>query len=316
MHTNSGMQPFLPNAPSMPPPDNFSVTSPPMSPLVLPVQRRAIPPGPEPSSPRYNNVHMTTQSAMRSVQNGLQSARPRDPSPQEHNPPSRGSPERSTSSSSNTLVDEPQPSPPLPNPYDTRVQDAPHARRTDSTRVSRPGSMALPRPDLPPSNVVPRPDIPLPPRMEKQSALPPHHRPKKLVMPAPLQQKQPAQRLEPGQAHVAFLAQRHGAAPAMPPTAPSSSSSSTAASSQQQQQQPQAQARAKDIPISHGPNVLKKRHTLGGPQPLTDVPASNTTAAMFAARVRFSEPPPPRTESKEERKRREKEEKRERDREK
>lgn len=67
--------------------------------------------------------------------------------------------------------------------------------------------------------------------------------------------------------------------------------------------------------MSHGPNVLKKRHTLGAPQPAADVPTSSSTAAaMFAARVRFCEPAQPkREESKEERKRREKEEKREKD---
>ena len=183
-----------------------------MSPLVLPVQRRAVPSGPEPSSPQYNNVHMTLQNAMLSAQNGalpvLQSTRSRDRPPQVYTPHSRGSQERSSTDSLTTLVDTPQSSPPLPNPYspiDARVQDVPHARRMDSTRASRPGSIALSRPDLPPSNVVPRPDIPLPPRMDKQSALPPHPRPKKLVMPAPLQQSQPPERLESGQAHVAFL---------------------------------------------------------------------------------------------------------------
>ena len=57
--------------------------------------------------------------------------------------------------------------------------------------------------------------------------------------------------------------------------------------------------------MSHGPKVLKKRHTIGA-QPPSEVAASNATAALFAARVRFAEPV--REETKEERKRREKEE--------
>ncbi len=73
--------------------------------------------------------------------------------------------------------------------------------------------------------------------------------------------------------------------------------------------------------------MLRKRHTTGGvplslPMPLqmpmaqgAEIPASNTTAALFAARVRFAEPP--REETKEERKKREKEQaKREKEREK
>ena len=58
--------------------------------------------------------------------------------------------------------------------------------------------------------------------------------------------------------------------------------------------------------MSHGPKVLKKRHTMGGAPQAPEASASNATAAMFAARVRFAEPP--REETKEERRRREKEE--------
>ena len=57
--------------------------------------------------------------------------------------------------------------------------------------------------------------------------------------------------------------------------------------------------------MNQGPKVLRKRHTVGGPPAPGEIPASNATAAMFAARVRFAEPP--KEETKEERKRREKE---------
>ena len=68
--------------------------------------------------------------------------------------------------------------------------------------------------------------------------------------------------------------------------------------------------------MSHGPKVLKKRHTTSGPPsaPVAipaagagEIPASNTTAALFAARVRFADPAK-KEETKEERRRREKEE--------
>ena len=58
--------------------------------------------------------------------------------------------------------------------------------------------------------------------------------------------------------------------------------------------------------MNQGPKVLRKRHTVGGPPAPGEIPASNATAAMFAARVRFAEPP--KEETKEERRRREKEE--------
>ena len=72
----------------------------------------------------------------------------------------------------------------------------------------------------------------------------------------------------------------------------------------QQGQQQQQQVRAKDIPISHGPKLLRKKHTAGAPQPEPSM-ASNATAAVFAAKVRFAEPA--REETREERKKREKE---------
>ena len=126
-------------------------------------------------------------------------------------------------------------------------------------------------------------------------------------MPAPLQQSaQQNQHLQPGQAHVEILAQRHGPSAPPPPSRPPAGSAPSITTAQQQHQYQHPQARAQDIPMSHGPKVLRKRHTVGGAQPDVEAAPSNATAAMFAARVRFAEPP--KEETKEERKRREKEE--------
>lgn len=131
-------------------------------------------------------------------------------------------------------------------------------------------------------------------------------------MPAPLQQNQ-SQSLQQGQGYVEFLAQRHG-----PPPMTSVPGTSASATSQQPQQQ-QQQVRAKDIPFSHGPKLLRKKHASGVPgqpetsssSPSSSFPSSaampsNATAAMFSAKVRFAELP--KEETREERKKREKEE--------
>ena len=130
-------------------------------------------------------------------------------------------------------------------------------------------------------------------------------------MPAPLQQNQ-RQNLQQGQAHVEFLAQRHG-----PPPMVSVPGTSASATSQYQPQQ-QQQVRAQDIPFSHGPKLLRKKHAFGvpgQPEPSSSSPSSSSpssvampssaAAAMFSAKVRFAEPP--REETREERKKREKE---------
>ena len=58
--------------------------------------------------------------------------------------------------------------------------------------------------------------------------------------------------------------------------------------------------------MSHGPKVLRKRHTTTASAIApTETSASNTTAAMFAARVRFAEPLAPKEETKEEQKKEE-----------
>ncbi|KAI0756768.1 hypothetical protein C8Q80DRAFT_1264788 [Daedaleopsis nitida] len=260
--------------PPMPPSGNFPVTSPPMSPLMLPNQPRQ-------QQPQAPSPQRTMQS---------------QPPPPPSDPPRRAPYETNLHSPAQSVFPDARPS----------RQDAP-------SQTARPVSMLQGRPDLPSSSVVPRPDISLPPRrQEKSASLLPRHLPRKLVMPAPLQQStQQNQRLQPGQAHVEILAQRHG--PAVPPKQPSAVRPPPAMTTQQpQQQQQQPQGRAKDIPMSHGPNLLKKRHTLGAPSSgpaqgdAGDAGGSNATAAMFAARVRFAEPP--KEETKEERKRREKEE--------
>ncbi|KAI0801033.1 hypothetical protein C8Q74DRAFT_1214769 [Fomes fomentarius] len=301
----NGVQQLGPDVlPPMPPAENFPVTSPPMSPLALPVQRRG--PAPPPTPDQYSNMHMSAMHATPAMRNAPllepESSRMQQQQPPQQAPvpPRRSSPPRPTPAQREA----PQPSPPLVSPYSPNesVANARPSRR--GAPPSRPVSTMHPRPELPSASAVPRPDIALPPqRQDKNPSLLPRHLPKKLVMPAPLQQSaQQNQRLQPGQAHVEILAQRH--APAVPPKQPSPEPSPSASSHQQHLQQ-QQQPRARDIPISHGPKVLKKRHTIGAPQP-AEVPASNASAAMFAARVRFAEPVM--QETKEERKRREKEE--------
>ncbi|RPD57057.1 hypothetical protein L227DRAFT_507479 [Lentinus tigrinus ALCF2SS1-6] len=299
--------------PPKPPAEDFPVGSPPMSPLALPVRRHAPPAGQPPPTPdQYNNVHM---NAMRATPAARAAALPEQGSrmhqqPQAQQVPPVPSPQYATRRSSPPAPAETsQPSPPLTNPYspvETSFRDQRPSRRDSAPSGSRPISTAQPRGDLPPSNLVPMPDISLPPsRQDKPPSLLPRHLPKKLVMPAPLQQSaQQNQYLQPGQAHVEILAQRHGTSVPSPSRSPVGSPPSIATAQQQQHQHPQT--RAQDIPMSHGPKLLRKRHTVGGTQP--DVPAasSNATAAMFAARVRFAEPP--KEETKEERKRREKEE--------
>ncbi|KAI0720024.1 hypothetical protein C8T65DRAFT_736197 [Cerioporus squamosus] len=310
----NGMQQQLdPNAlPPKPPAENFPVGSPPMSPLMLPVQRRVPPTGPSPPTPdQYNNVHLSTVHATPAVR---PAAFPEQASWMRQQPQSQQAPpapQRSAQRSSPPLpVEASQLSPPLTNPYspvDSSFRDQRPSRRDSPPSGSRSLPTGQPRADLPPSNLVPRPDIDLPPpnRQDKPASLLPRHLPKKLVMPAPLQQSaQQNQQLQPGQAHVEILAQRHS--PSAPPPRPPPSTAPSITTVQQQHQHQQPPQRAQDIPMNQGPKVLRKRHTVGAPH--TEVPAvpSNATAAMFAARVRFAEPP--KEETKEERKRREKEE--------
>ncbi|KAL1951456.1 hypothetical protein VTO73DRAFT_605 [Trametes versicolor] len=299
--------------------ENMPPGSLPSSPLMqVPVQRRLPPSGVLPSSPAYhNNRHMSVMQAEQQQQQ-KSSRTPQPPSPIQA--------ERSR------RADQPEPSPPLPNPYspgaDGRFPDSVQDQRNSPPRNSPPRnnpprnspprtrapSVVPGRPELPSSSVVPHPDISLPPPQQAKSSasLLPRHLPKRLVMPAPLQpnQQQASQQAPDGRsaAHVEVLAQRHTSQP--PPAAPSMQSQS---------------GRAQEIPFGQGPKVLRKRHTTGGvplPMPIqlpmaqgAEIPASNTTAALFAARVRFAEPP--REETKEERKKREKEQaKREKEREK
>ncbi|KAI1789768.1 hypothetical protein LXA43DRAFT_892270 [Ganoderma leucocontextum] len=297
----NGAQVDLTVLPEMPPAENFQVLSPPRSPLVLPVQRRVPQTGQPPSTPdQYNNVHMNlamdpapTMSNFSVPVEEMRASRMPRPQTQQPSPEAQPAPERQLSQTPSPPAygDAPQVSPPLPNPYSPSGSGFPNAPPSRHKSGPRPASTIHPRPELPPSNIVPRPDIALPPQrqQDKTPSLLPRHLPKRLVMPAPLQQHQ-NQNLQQGQAHVEILAQRHR------PSAPSLTSQ---------------QVRAKDIPISHGPKLLRKKHTSGAPQPESSMP-SNTTAAMFAAKVRFAEPP--REETREERKKREKEEtKRERE---
>ncbi|KAI0778420.1 hypothetical protein BD413DRAFT_601185 [Trametes elegans] len=265
-------------------PENPPMGSPLTSPLMqVPVQRRVPPSGQLPSSPlQYNNLHMATQGGPPPHAQGQPGSRAQQAPPVQH--------QRSRT------TDEPaQPSPPLPNPYSPaepgfpRESPPPQNSRNSPPRTPAP-SPPRSGPSPPTSNGPPRPDI-----AKSSGSLLPRHLPKKLT-------RSPNE----GAAHVEVLAQRHASHP--PPSD----------SHQQHQTQPHPHGRAQDIPMSQGPNVLRKRHTTGGALPLpsgasvgvggsagAEIPSSNTTAALFAARVRFAEPP--RAETKEERRRREKE---------
>ncbi|KAH9898162.1 hypothetical protein C8Q73DRAFT_663929 [Cubamyces lactineus] len=307
--SNSQYQPPSQNqgAQQPPVPENFPPGSMPSSPLMqVPVQRRVPPSGQLPSSPElYNNVHM---GAANTQQRNAPAQDPQGSRLHHHHPPPP------PLQSQRSRPEEPaQPSPPLPNPYSPVESSFPQNQR-DSPPHTRAPSV------VPSSSQPPRPDINLPPQQpssksssSSSSSLLPRHVPKRLVMPAPLQQ--PSQDQPPhGQdgrsaAHVEVLAQRHvnHHTPSSRPTMPPSHHPSA-----QQQQQQQQQVRAQDIPMSHGPKVLRKRHTTSGappppsssgPAPL-EIPTSNATAALFAARVRFADPG--KEETKEERKRREK----------
>ncbi|OSC99434.1 hypothetical protein PYCCODRAFT_1427123 [Trametes coccinea BRFM310] len=308
---------------------------PPGSPLLqVPVQRRMPSSGQLPSSPEmYNNMHMGAQQLQQQQRQAAAAAAN-----------SRVQAARAEES--------PQPSPPLPNPYSPAEATFQHQQQSppQAQRYSPPHSRGASRDD------IPRPDIALPPQQPPQQphrqqsqqssskssapSLMPRHLPKRLVMPAPLQSLPQAQQPNAAPAaHVEVLAQRHVSSGPHPQHQHAhlhhhhSSSSSRPQQQQQQptqgpgtgqrqQQQQQPSVRAQDIPMNHGPKVLRKKHastSAAGPPvspgnpPLMpagggagEIPASNTTAALFAARVRFAEPA--REETKEEKKRREKEE--------
>ncbi|KAH9948175.1 hypothetical protein B0H21DRAFT_734930 [Amylocystis lapponica] len=150
---------------------------------------------------------------------------------------------------------------------------------------------------LPANGVIPRPDIAFPPHGAPvpNSHLPPRHRPKQLVMPLPLQpmetlrHQQLQMQHQQGPTHTTSASLDMGLARAQ--------TYDSAARAQKQYQGPTRsqsqntpQGRAKDIPMAPGPNVLRKRGTLSGAP--VEVPASNVSAAMFAA-TRNAAPAPP-----------------------
>ncbi|KAF9819892.1 hypothetical protein IEO21_01753 [Rhodonia placenta] len=155
---------------------------------------------------------------------------------------------------------------------------------------------------------MPRPDIALPPRrpapsVQTQGSLPPRHIPKHLVMPTPLQPLEDQKRAEaarqlreqavPGtrsddghgvrqdaRTHGGRHLQHHHSVSYShqpnvgPPLAPQMSSRQS------------SQGRAQAIPISAGPNVLRKRasNTVSVPIAAPE-PTSSASAAVFSARV-------------------------------
>ncbi|KAI0361368.1 hypothetical protein OH77DRAFT_1516341 [Trametes cingulata] len=317
------------------PPNSTPPSSPP---LQVPVQRRMPSSGQLPSSPvMYNNVHMSAgqaQAPQRSVSG--QESQSQGPRSQQQQQQPLTPPSAQAQRARHAADEAPQPSPPLPNPYSPAEPSFPSGSQNPSQSANQGQRSSPPRPsaapsrsDLPSSSTAPRPDISMPPQqapsVKSSGSLLPRHLPKKLVMPAPLQPLQQQQQqnqnqppavqsgggVGPGGAHIEVLAQRHVNHP--PQSTPSARTAAPSMAQTQSLPQPQPQhhqQRAQDIPMNQGPKVLRKRHTTSGAASSVaggeSAPASNATAALFAARVRFAEPP--REETKEERKKREKEE--------
>ncbi|KAH9937234.1 uncharacterized protein B0H18DRAFT_969696 [Fomitopsis serialis] len=197
----------------------------------------------------------------------------------------------------------PPPQQPPPPPQEDKSPPLPQKPQ------SRPGSMYMTSSRN--GSALPRPDIPLPPRRpvpSVQTPLPPRHLPKQLVMPAPLQPLEDQRKAE-----VARLAQQHRAqaipqerrseeGPVRYPDIHTHDGRYMLHHSMSHRQSPvaqvperatvtraasQGQNRAQSVHSSAGPNVLRKRSVNSASTPLVgpDAAASNTTAAMFAARV-------------------------------
>ncbi|KAH8099391.1 hypothetical protein BXZ70DRAFT_297010 [Cristinia sonorae] len=182
---------------------------------------------------------------------------------------------------------------------------------TSSSSRSRP-----PPPGLPPRlqqqqmHSAPRPDIVLPPRHQaaknraQQAAPQPSYLPKRLVMPTPLQtQVVPQQQIQGMPSYGSTSSGSSGESVPVPLGSDYLLAPVVAAQQAQQQQQSK---RAKEVPISHGRNLLRKRTTVNGmPAPETQVmgdsgvgvhvvgngvgkeyvPSSNASAAMFASKA-------------------------------
>ncbi|CAL1695144.1 unnamed protein product [Somion occarium] len=174
-------------------------------------------------------------------------------------------------------------------------------------------------PDTQPQQApIPRPDIILPPRHAPKQGPAPHYLPKKLVMPTPLQPQQPTfpPTRPPGTGmYGESTSTTNSGSSGNSTNAPgnefgrghghsqSLSVSAVAAPAQQK--------KAKEIPISQGRNVLRKRTTVAGPAiaPIAPpvsagplgagvgsegyVPSSNATAALFASKVSVGPPAAP-----------------------
>jgi len=212
-----------------------------------------------------------------------------------------------------------------PPPSSTQPQARHDAPALIQKSQSRPTSM-YPTANSSTSNLqnepLPRPDIPLPPRrpttsIQSQTPMPPRHIPKRLVMPTPLQPMEDQRRAEA--ARQASQQQPQVQAPPMGLSTRSDDGHGTrpdvhthggrhmlhhhsvSYSRQQASKAPQAvqapgpmntrqtsQSRAQAIPMSAGPNVLRKRVSSNhgsAPMGVPEIPASSASAAMFAARI-------------------------------
>ncbi|THH28302.1 hypothetical protein EUX98_g5886 [Antrodiella citrinella] len=176
----------------------------------------------------------------------------------------------------------------------------PYRSSSGSSSRNRP-----PAPGLPPRlqqqqqmHAPPRPDIVLPPRhqaaknrasVQAQGPPQPHYLPKRLVMPTPLQPMQGPQALPQQQSQMQGMLSYgsqsgSGSGPAgdMMPVGLGADYLGAPTSGQvQQQQQQQQQKKAKEIPVSHGRNLLRKRATVNGASPTNAAAAAPDSSHQY-----------------------------------
>ncbi|OBZ79446.1 hypothetical protein A0H81_00791 [Grifola frondosa] len=193
------------------------------------------------------------------------SARPSEPQTSPPSRPPRMAPTVTPPQQSNHGPSAPSMDAPLPNPH------SPTTASPSAPLLNPHPPASISQSNLPPSNVLPRPDIALPPRRTETNTShpPPRYLPKRLVMPTPLQ-PQPQQ--YPSQTQ---------AAPVPAPAA----------------QPDPRHALHRMHPPPHKPRAGGGDPNEPGPKPAPQAahharrrPSVKTSAAMFAARVRFAEP--------------------------
>ncbi|CCM04207.1 uncharacterized protein FIBRA_06373 [Fibroporia radiculosa] len=155
--------------------------------------------------------------------------------------------------------------------------------------ITRTPATSLPKPD---ASLLPRHPAP---SVQSQASLPPRHIPKQLVMPTPLrpledrrkagaalQAQQQSKSTRSEDEHGVRDGHIHRNGQMLQHETPKSAQR---VSSSQTPTNHASQGRAQAIPISAGPNLLRKRGSTTTSKPAGDVPASSGSAALFAAQV-------------------------------